>query len=407
MNSIKSSATDSELGNSGVRVIIAELLINIARACLLLTLGLFLFRQTQSLWAFASVFIFEALTILVLQTIVGSTVDRFGPKIILLIASSCCFVLAIAITISVSFGQLIMLVLPLVFLHNGIRSFFRVATFALLPSLFSGSTLLKVNAKLAVSLQLGQVSGALLAGLFIEAFGFPTVFVSIAVCYLAAFFCYLGLPKALERKENSLVKIGYWARILQFLKNNPRFLIFTIISSIDFSLVAVLNLLIPQTIEIGFGGQARWLTIIEITFALGAILSGSFSSKLEIDEKNYWIVSMCGGLFTILALTVMMNPHDREHVMILFLFCAGFANTWSAILWLTFLQKISPPNIVGMLGSIRVLINTVTVAILLGGISFFSTISIVGGSFNVAIALLSGALLLILALNIFVRHHAD
>jgi MFS family permease len=385
-----------------IPVVSGELFINIARSMITLVVGLFLYQQTGSLWAFALAFFSEFVVAIAIQGIAGTIVDNKGYRNVLLIALLMSSLAVLMCTVLLYFGSYPSIAaLGCVFLLNVIRPFIRASVFALIGGEFERNTLEKVNGYLGIARQSGQVVGMVLTGIILEVAMPLIAFATIFLCFFCGTICYgvHFLSSKATKPENeatqgsaSTVDGGYLS-----LVKDRHLLRITLLGAIDFALIAIFNLLLAPVVANNLDNKARWLTIIDVSYAIGAIIAGIYITRkaTELGEnRRYTLLSILSA-----ALLFSVYSVDASDIsIVVFSLCFGYFSTLSVIVWSTVLQKASPSQLRGRVASIRYAINASFVALSVGVVSFANEYSFTHAT---QMAVISTVILFVFCLVVF------
>ncbi|GEM76247.1 MFS transporter [Vibrio sagamiensis] len=340
-------------------IVFSEFSINVARGLFTLALGMMLYQSTDNLWSFAFVYASEFFIGLMAQGYAGSCVDKFGAKKILLLAALVnVMILAVPVLAGVEGNaQLIMFV---AFALNMIRPFLRAAIFALIPMLGSDAKLEKINAYTSMALQCGQVIGMVLASVLLE-FTSPfwvlfTVFSGYVLALVFYFLTVLAIQVTKEAEHSSKPASGSWQEVTAYLKENKNRLFIFVFPSIDYASLALFNLLLAPAVKHNFDDLARWLSFIDGAFAFGAIVGGLIASRLKLNDKNRFEVSLL--LLVVCAMIFIGYSMKASGWFILpVTFVYGVLITISTVAWIAAQQRCAKDEIKGRLASVRYICN--------------------------------------------------
>jgi MFS family permease len=357
---------------------LSEFMLNVGRGALTLVLGLFLYKETGGLWAFALAFLSDFLIAIFIQSMAGNLVDKKGfIRVLNYSLTISTLVLVICWLCLLFFDDVTLIVLSGAIVLNILRPFIRTSVFSLVPSLFDQDSLEKANGFVSVSLQFGQVIGMIIAGLSLETGSTSFSFFLIMSSFLISTVSYFILNKQMEwvrpvsKVQN---KMGVYDSI-RLLKNAQMRLSF-LIGSFDYAVIAIFNLLLAPLVAQNFDGFPRWLTLLDGAYAFGAIISGfviSRSSKAFGLQYRYSLLSLLStGL---LFITYAMKAPTL--IVMLLIITFGYCSTISVVIWNTNLQKLAPQHLRGRIASLKYLINTLLVATCISIISFANDYSFV------------------------------
>lgn len=343
--------------------IAAELSINIARGLFTLALGMMLYQATDSLWAFALTFVSEFFVAIFLQGLAGSLVDRVGAVRVMgaaLLVSTAGLLAAFFLAAQQSASLLIALAILL----NIARPFIRNAVFALTPQVVSEAKLEKLNGLISIALQLGQMVGMALAGFILEWYSAGFITFATFGGYLLASGFYFTLFAHLRRRKSEHreepAEPAGWSDVGAFVAKHPRIRVVLACAAVDYMAIAVFNLLLAPAVREIFAGRERWLSFIDIAFAIGALTGGLLIAKKTFSDALKYRVSL---LSTACAMGVFGCYFFRLPAPVLLgvtsLF--GFMVTLSTVFWLSEIQRDTPAAIRGRVGSLRYIANSVGV----------------------------------------------
>jgi MFS family permease len=352
----------------------AELLVNVGRGILTLALGLFLYRTTGNVWAFALAFSSEFAFSLVMQGLAGATADRFNAADVLAVTSGACALLfglvlggaALAPTGSLE-GSVALAMLLSVGL-NVARPFLRASLFAVIHRAVDERGYERLNGHLAVALQVGQLAGMAAAGLLLESLRASHIFAIVGLFHLGAALCHLELRRWIARRGAASPQHGATASrnatlstVIAHVRSNPEVLSLCAIASVDVALVALFNLALAPVVQTHFDGRLLWMTVFDVSFAVGALLGGGYvsarRSPLGIRATPTLAAAAAGGAtfagFALAAPVAVLLPAIAVF---------GFLATVSTVMWQAGLQLIAPTKMKGRLGSLRLLCNSIVIA---------------------------------------------
>lgn len=344
--------------------ITAELILNVARGLFTLALGMLLFQATDSLWAFALTFVSEFFVAILLQGIAGTLVDRFGAKNVLLSALGLSTLSLLIANFFGEYNQYITLIVLAILLNIG-RPFIRNSVFVLSPMIAGKERLEKLNGYISISLQLGQMLGMALAGVMLEFL--PNYYVILATFFgymaatIAYYFLFVGLDSNSCKSGLSTKQINSkWRDVIDFLCSSRRTQVVLLCASIDYMAIALFNLILAPAIEHLFNGQERWLSYIDISFAVGALTGGVLISKNTFVKSTKLTLSAFSG-FSVCFLFVIYLIQLNEILLLIIASSFGLFVTMSTVAWLSEIQRSTPSYIRGKVGSLRYIANSMSV----------------------------------------------
>jgi len=353
---------------------------NIARGIFTLALGMLLYAETESLWAFTLAFVSEFLVSIFLQGVAGSVVDRLGAaKVLLSAALGNILVIVAAITLTDDIGQNTIVLIGIAIGLNLCRPFIRNAVFVLVPDIAGEQQLEKLNALISIALQAGQITGMALAGLLLELYEPSWVVYFVLLSYSLAFSCYAILlwiyHARLKEKRNLLSNDkGSWNELATFVRGNKTVTTVFLVATCDYVAIALFNLLLAPAVKHNFDNLARWLTFLDMAFAIGAILGGMFiaATKLSFTEK---LVFTSASMLSVVSVFFGYIFNLSSYFILFSAFLFGAFTTVSTVSWMSVLQALSPTQIKGRLASVRYMANALMVAVATSLVSYANDIS--------------------------------
>lgn len=343
-----------------------EFAINAARGLFTLAIGMLLYEKTQSLWAFAAVFASEFAVGIFLQGVAGSSVDRFGASRVLLTAAGCSvFAIGLPLLGKGGANDPDILLLAAIGL-NVFRPFIRNAIFVLTPEVAGPQGLDRLNSVLSIALQSGQIVGMVMAGVVLEFWHAREVVFVVLVGHVSAFVCYavlFGRPARVDASSQDRARgNGSWAETFrQFQKDRALFWLLAI-AAVDYIAIAAFNLLLAPAVRYNFDDQARWLTIIDVCFAVGAVFGGLWVGGRRVHGRMRVGVSAGTTLSAVLVFVAYAMALPAI-VVLCATFCFGALATASTVCWMGALQRRSLAHIKGRLASMRYMVNASAVAV--------------------------------------------
>ena len=365
----------------------AELSNNMARGLYTLALGMLMYQSTGSLWAFAFTYISEFIVTLLLQGIAGTCVDKFKARKVLVV-TSILSVAAIGVLIQLFENiteQPIVLGAVMVILQVS-APFVKNAVFSLVPEIASSTnnSLEKINGSLSIVTQSGQIIGMLITGIVVEVGLVDYIVHLVAVLLFLSIVAYLLLFNTeaanTDKDSNSEQPQKKWSDVLFYIKNNPSVILFSIICAFDFIAIACFNLLLAPAVAENFDNTAIWLSIIDVTFAVGAIVGGVFVMKhLSGDRESY--IYTCLSTLCAAAIYIIYALNITFELLLVSVFLFGFFISFSTAVWSAAIQRISPLEIKGRISSIRYIIISILVSIGMSLLSEFNESGFTTGAY--------------------------
>jgi MFS transporter, DHA3 family, macrolide efflux protein len=341
------------------------LITNVGNGMHTLTIGKLLYDRTGSAAAFGIVIIVEYVTNFLFNILAGSVVDRGDPKTMCVRTDFIrgAFICFASLMVASAYAQ--WWVLASVIVINVAKPFYRSATFSIGPAIASSEELLtKYNALSYSFLQIGQLLGVALVGPIMQYFGTGISFGLNGFSYLiAGFAVWVARVPPIERKgsgdKHSLVKelLDDWKEMGTLLRSNLALGCHIVVSIGDYIAVILVNLALVPIVDQWYGGNALWLSALDGSFAIGAIMAAGFASTVmrKLRARNAACVGLGGQAVLFALLSAEWNPYLAMVVMIGIGAMSGFSLT----IFISTLQRRIRGPIKGRIASIRDLTTTV------------------------------------------------
>lgn len=334
---------------------LAEFFINSARGTLLLALGMYLYKETGGLWALTANVVLEFTVTLALQGFAGAFVDRFGGKRILYFALVTSIVITLLGAFTVSW-HLVLTLTAVIQVLNAFKPFIRNSVFTLVSTVAADGNFEKVNAHLSIALQAGQILGMAMAGVLIAFGSVPLTLYFVALMFFCSFmslvvmFTFMPKQEKGEQKQNN----GSWSEAFAFVTGNTKARVILLVASFDFAAIALFNLMLAPVVKLNFDDNPIWLTALDLSFAVGAILAGFLVSKWALMHKHFYSAFSLSGA----VLVYLTFAYDLHYAFVLAaIVFFGVFITYSTVFWGSELQRLSPTNIKGRISSLRYISN--------------------------------------------------
>lgn len=351
-----------------------ELFLNMGRSMLTLVLGLYLYQNTGTLWAFALTFFSEFLVAITVQGISGKVVDEFGHQLVLPVAllSSALSVFSCTALLQFENYQTTVMIICILLL-NMIRPFIRTSVFTLVADSFKPNKLEQVNGGMSFSRQSGLVLGKILAAIILTQSSPIIAFGAIGLCFTLGTIGFgitsLVIRNSVSQKDETEVISPTPIKYLSLVKH-PYLLKLTLIGAIDFGLMALFNLLLAPAVTHNRLDPALWMPLIDGSFALGALTAGIYllNRKKVFSKPSHYTL---GSISSIFLLSLVYATKAAPLLMLICSLFFGYFCCISIVAWGSRLQRSVHRSIRGRAASIRYVANTLCVAL---------TVSIISGS---------------------------
>lgn len=284
----------------------------------------------------------------------GSISDTHDRRRVALAAStglwSCAVVLVLQAWLGLHWVWLLYLVVA------AQSAFFAVnnpARSAIVPRLLAPELLPAANALNTLSFTVGFLAGPVLAGLAIDAWGFPAAYGTDAVLFAAAIYGVFRLPSV--PPESSTTRPG-WAAVWEGLRflSTRRNLLMTFIVDLCAMVLAQPRALFPALAATTFGGGARTVGFLAAAPAMGSVIAGLLSGWLgSIRRQGLMVVAMVCGYGAAVAAFGLTSMFTWA---MFFLALTGAFDMVSAVFRSTILQVATPDELRGRLQGVFVVV---------------------------------------------------
>lgn len=263
---------------------------------------------------------------------------------------------------------------------------------AFVQELFDPAQYISVNSMLEVENQCAAVITGVIAIFTIETYGVESVVVLNAACYLIAIILLFLIPHEISNVKSN-VDGGVVQSLLEGVHvaiQSPRYMAMLMASSIPYVVIITYTVLHPIAISNILGASSSTYALVEMLFAIGAIVGGIVVGNRLKQSKNISVLLKYSLLlFSATAIAQSLFPNYWGFICIAFLF--GFWNSVVRILRQTLLMQGASVNDVGritaLLQSFIMLMRALSIFIVTlvitnssinNAISFVALLSIIG-----------------------------
>lgn len=362
--------------------------------------GKLLYDRTGSSAAFGLTFIIEALIGILLQVFAGTAIDKLNPKWIMNLfgfIKGFSTLLTSLLIIFTEFSPIVLLGILVIIINFG-KPFERTGSFVVVTEVAPNhSELMKLNGYNASLLQAGQILGAFVIGLLLSLAKAEYYLILVSICYIASATSLLFLDIISSLSKNILhifsIKENFksWKKFIGTVSVNKKLVSLIILNGGDYNFSNFFTLSIVPATYMFFNNDNKMLSYIDVAYALGAILSGLFISKIsrKIQLRHINILGM--------IITGLMFLSQAEfHNKIFFLFTClilGFSNVSSYTTFLTLIQKNTESDNKGKIAALRNFSFSLTSLFFIPIITYFQDISIYLGYISSAVTALLFAII--------------
>jgi len=341
----------------------------------------------------------------------GSLADKYSPiKLLILINTlsiSTFIILALSYEILLSTGLLVAAMMVYIF-----RPFYRTCLFVLIRNLVEEDELKVLNGRVTSASQFGQVIGLSATGLMLFHTSEVLIFYFMAFIYLLCLSMSVYLNKKCDFNSQSLkTSINTyvsWRSFFIFCRQKKPFTVRIMSSfSIAVSLAGFYVLLAPLVAD-KFSNNEVWLSLLSVSYALGAIISGILIKAMMTKFPNLssdrlllfnQIIGATSFLSYALIDTLVWLP------ALLFLF--GISTTLAAVSLSSFLQINTLDEIAGRTAALQNIVIASGNAFVAVLASFLFDISFHHAAIGVALCLLVLSVIFMVCFNLYPEKKAD
>jgi len=242
------------------------------------------------------------------------------------------------------------------FLFGFVDAFFQPAYAAIVPELVPVQTLPSANGMTALSGQLAGIVGPSLGGIIVAAGGAALAFGLDGVSFFVAAACVLPILRSFKKRTSLIDKprssmVAELREGLNAVRQSP-FLWVTItaaaFANVFFAgpIAVAIPALIKITLKSDAKGYGTVLTLFSVGAIIGSVLVGRIG-KLKRRGILTYVGFMSAGLLIGLA-----GLATAVWMVGVSAFAAGIALSIGGLLWVTLLQEIVPPELLGRVSSV-------------------------------------------------------
>lgn len=377
----------------GFRPLTGSMLFNLASGCFTITLGQALFEKSGSVSAFTGVVVIEYLVPILLGAVAGSMADRVNPAVVCAVAS---ILPALALTgYIVAPAGLVIMGIAIGLIVNLTRPFYRAAIFAVGPRSLDPVDLPRYNMRWAVSVQAGQIVGGAIAGAFLWAAGPKWAFFAAATAYaLAAYVLASARSMVSTTQESDGATKDGWTSVLRDALESPWSVLSLLLLGVDFLTIAAFNVALAPLVHRLYGNES-WLGILDVCFAVGAIVAPSLWARYVSSVSSRAAVTSGFAIqivgFATIALGLESGGALGQSAVPLGAALLGLGVAVSSSQQVSILQHGAKSSTLGRIGALRQAVIGLTTAVTLPVVGYLVDKDLVAAYVGVAAFLALGA----------------
>jgi predicted MFS family arabinose efflux permease len=352
-------AADGRPARMRFSLVTGEFFVNLSRGAMTLSLGYFFYRLTNSVWAFALACLAELGMTLVLRRASGRLVEAWGARPALVTAGAALALVLCAVSLAGDlYAYSVWLALAVALLLSVIRVVQSAAGYAAVV-IYAAGRVEATNSLISIALQTGQLAGVLIAGVTLELLSLNMLCLFAGLSYLAATACYALLPHA---GAKPLPAGAARAAHDDTERIPPALKLYAVLAALDFGLCGVFNLLLAPAVAAAFGNSPRWMSILDVNFAVGAIVAGFVLVRFTaFSRARRWLPSLLSIGSGILCFVALFHFKGAPLFLLVFLF--GFASTASYMFWTSVSQMETEARLSGRVGAFKSVCNSLALAL--------------------------------------------
>ncbi|MEQ4454263.1 MFS transporter [Kosakonia sacchari] len=269
----------------------ANLVSNIGNGMRTLVAGIALYNQSGSAMDFGIVIVLEYIVLFVVNVLAGPWADRYNPKYTMLVVDLLRGITVCLVCTQLNSGYLFFWIALLTVVVQVGKPFYRSSTFVLEPALVKPEQLTRYNGFAVAAMQLGQLVGISLAGLVLSLSGVQAALMITGLSFLlsALSIAFVIVPSTIEyashHEGRGLLKwfhqlVQDWVDVAKFMRRNKGLTTLTTLGVSDYLTPSFLNIFLAILVVQRFEGAPYALSLLDGSFALGAMLSGLFADRL-------------------------------------------------------------------------------------------------------------------------------
>ncbi|MBN2909786.1 MFS transporter [Polycladomyces sp. WAk] len=333
------------------KLFLANLFSGFGQGMTMIGISWYLVTETGSAKQLGTTMFVSAILMFLLGPYVGTLIDRFPRKTILLVENAVGFVILFALALwgfCAPYGHWMLIslfiVTTLIFqVHYPTQS-------ALVQEKFEERHYRSINSLLEIESQTASVLAGGAAGLVLGRYGLPVVLLFDALTYLLALLLIsrMNYVFTLEKHVRKSPETGWlmqFAQSWRYIKEKRGFLLFGVSVFMPFIAVMVGNLLAPVFVAQTLRADALIYSLHEMTYAIGAVAAGFL-----VTGMSKWlgeVRSLVGNtlLFAAAMTAVVVFPYGWAYVALTTLF--GWCNASVRLVRQNLYMVIVPNHLMG------------------------------------------------------------
>ena len=337
-------------------------------------IGLQVYELTSSSFSVGLVGLFALVPIIVMGLYGGALIDAHDRRTVALVASGVMWGSGILTALQSGLGNTDPLVLYLLVAVNSAGfAVVSPARSAIYPRLLDRHLLPAANALGVFAFNVALTVGPMLAGFLVAWRGYTIAYSVDVVLFTSALWGLLRLPSIPPEPHPDGASEGPSARRpglasvldgLRFLGTRPNVRM-TFLADFCAMILAMPRALFPAVAALAFGGGARTVGFMASAVAVGSIVAMIFSGRLGHLRRQglavvvcvgFWGLSIAGFGVAVWSAGEVLAVSTALWLGMLFLACAGAADSVSAVFRTTILQAATPDHLRGRLQGVFIVV---------------------------------------------------
>nr|WP_042457743.1 MFS transporter [Streptacidiphilus jiangxiensis] len=283
----------------------------------------------------------------------GAIADRVDRRRLGLLGASGAAVLSVVLAVQALLSlHLVGLLYGIVALQAICFAINAPARASMIPRLVPAEQLPAANALGSLSMNLGLTVGPMIGGLFIGLWGFQAAYLVDAVAFGASLYAMWRLP-AMKPEAAADGKRASVLDGLRFLRDRPN-LRMTFLADIAAMVFGMPRALFPALAATVYGGGAGTVGLLTAAPAIGALVGGLFSGWVGRVHRHGFATTLAVAAWGLACAGFGLTQH--LWLALVFLACAGAADTVSMIFRNTMLQAAAPDDMRGRLQGVFIVV---------------------------------------------------
>lgn len=348
-------------------VVIGQIISLFGNQIIRYALPLYLLNETGSAALYGMVLALSFLPMILMAPVGGIIADRVNKRNVMVCLDFATAVLVIVYAqIRGCFGLVPLLAAVLMILF-GIQGAYAPTVQGALPLLVEQENLMRGNAVVNAVNSISGIAGPVLGGMMFSIFGLQPILVAGSACFLCSsimeLFIYIPFEK--KKRECGILKI-----VKMDMKDSSHFirrerpeigkvvliaaginLVFSSLIIVGFPVIINQHLGFSRNLANGLQGVSEG--VMASGGLLGALFAGACSKKLKMNKAGNWLLAAALMIF---PMGIIMSLHMKGMAAFVLLVIAAFvmmaASTVMNIELLTYVQIVTPPNMISKVMSL-------------------------------------------------------